>query len=170
MTFNFKVMKNLIKGKINDKYLANRFWNWRWFEFWNCRRISKCLFTFLCFIGSKRRTNCSAMFLLKSPNLEGASNTFQRNIKKHNKKNISIFDTNFNIRSKCHDPCLKSNPELFHEICCLPLKNKSVPVYFPNVHFSICHFVTFVIKTILTKLKQTIHLVNTQYVNIAKCQ
>ena len=35
-------------------------------EFWNWHRILKCLFTFWCFAGLKRRTNCSAM---KSPNL-----------------------------------------------------------------------------------------------------
>ena len=41
----------------------------RVFEYCNWRRILKCLFTFLFSDGSKNRTNCSASFLMKSPNL-----------------------------------------------------------------------------------------------------
>ena len=50
---------------------------------------------------SKRRTNPSAIFIMKSPNLfltlKVLLNMFHSNIKKHNNKNHSIFNTNLNI-------------------------------------------------------------------------
>ena len=70
-------------------------------KFWNWHRMLICLFTFLFFVWSKRRTNCSASFLMKSPNLffilKGPQNTFHNNVKKHDNENLSIFNNNFNI-------------------------------------------------------------------------
>ena len=65
------------------------FWNWFW--------MSIGLFTFLCLTWSKRRTNCTATFLMKSPNLcyilKGPQNTIQ-NSTKHSLR----FNANFNIQ------------------------------------------------------------------------
>ena len=69
-------------------------------KFWNVYLL------FLFFAGSKRRTNWSAIFSLKSPNLfyilKVPKNTFHAVIKE---TNDSIFDTKFNIQplSKWHD-------------------------------------------------------------------
>ena len=72
---------------------AVKCWNWRW--------ILKCLFTFLCFAGLKRRMNCSAIFVMISPNLfwilKVPQSAFHNNVRKHNNKNDFIFNTNFNI-------------------------------------------------------------------------
>ena len=67
-------------------------------------RILKCLFTFLLFTGLKR-TNCSVIFLLKSPNLtlKVPRNTFHRNIKETQQQKY-IRHQFQHFKSKCHDP------------------------------------------------------------------
>ena len=74
-------------------------------EFWNWRRILKCLFTFLFFAGSKIRTNCSAISVLKSPILiyilKAPQNTFHSNIKKHNNKNLCDIRHKFQHSTPC---------------------------------------------------------------------
>ena len=68
-----------------------KWWNWHW--------ILNCLFTFLFSAGSKQSL-CKFCNEISQPflNLDGVLNEFHRNIKKQNKKNHSIFNTNFNIQ------------------------------------------------------------------------
>ena len=56
---------------------------------------------FFVFCWIEKRTNCSAIFVIKSLNLfyilKVPQNAFYNNIKKHNNRNNFIFNTNFNI-------------------------------------------------------------------------
>ena len=74
-------------------------------EFWNVYLV------FLFFAGSKRRMNCSAIFLLKSLNffyfLKLPQNTFHNKFKKNTTTKIFRYLTpisTFNALSKWHDP------------------------------------------------------------------
>ena len=88
--------------------------------------------------------------------LEGASKYISQ--KKHNNKNLLIFDTNFNIQRPVQMTWSTHKYEswiISWNLSFSP-KQKCSRIFSWG---SICHFVTYVTKTILTKSKQTLHFV-----------
>ena len=85
-------------------------------EFWNWHQILKCLFIFLFFAGSKRRTKCSAVFLLKSPTLfytlKVPQNTFHSNIKK-----IFWYSTSQHQLTTCPNDMIHAIVTITKKIC-----------------------------------------------------